>query len=64
VFEVAFHWFLSGAEGHKGHGSLVGIATGYGLDNRRAGVWVPVVKNFEFCISSRLALESTEPPIQ
>jgi hypothetical protein len=45
--------------------SSVGIATGYGLDDR--GVKVPVpkeVKNFLFSTSSRLTLGSTQPPIQ
>jgi hypothetical protein len=36
--------------------SVVGIATGYGLDDRGIGVRVPV--------GSRLALGSTQPPIQ
>jgi hypothetical protein len=43
----------------------VGIATGYGLDNREVGVQVPVVvKNFHFSTSSRPTLEPTQPPIQ
>jgi hypothetical protein len=44
--------------------SVVGIATGYWLDDRKVGVRVPVVKNFRFCIPSRSALRSTRPPIQ
>jgi hypothetical protein len=41
----------------------VGIATGYGLDDR--GVGVPSrVKNFLFSTSSRPALGPTQPPIQ
>jgi hypothetical protein len=45
--------------------SSVGIATGYGLDDRGVGVRVPEsVKNFLFSTSSRLALGSTQPPIQ
>jgi hypothetical protein len=46
-------------------GSVVGIATGYGLDDR--GVGVPSsgkVKNFLFSKLSRPALGSTQPPIQ
>jgi hypothetical protein len=30
------------ADTHESHGSSVGIATGYGLDDRRVGVRVPV----------------------
>jgi hypothetical protein len=41
--------------------SSVGIATGYGLDDQ--GVWVRVPV-FYFSMSSRLALGSTQPPIQ
>jgi hypothetical protein len=45
--------------------SAYGIATGYGLDDRRVGVRVPVgVKNFVFSMWSRPALRSTQPPIQ
>jgi hypothetical protein len=45
--------------------SVVGIATGYGLDDRGVGVRVPVgVKNFPFSTSSRSALGHTHPPIQ
>jgi hypothetical protein len=45
--------------------SEVGIAIGYGLDNRRVGVPSPGrVKNFLFSKSSRPALRSTQPPIQ
>jgi hypothetical protein len=44
---------------------LVGIATGHGLDDRGVGVRVPVgINNFNFSISSKPALESTQPPIQ
>jgi hypothetical protein len=46
-------------------GSVVGIATGYGLDDRGVGVRVPViVMNFHFSMSSRPALGSTQPPVQ
>jgi hypothetical protein len=48
----------------KSRDSAVGMATGYGLDDR--GVEVPSpsrVKNFHFSISSRPALGSTQPPI-
>jgi hypothetical protein len=44
--------------------SAVGVATGYKLDDRGVGVQVPVVKNFLFSTSSRLALGPTQPPIQ
>jgi hypothetical protein len=40
--------------------SSVGIATGYGLDDRRG----EMVKNFHFSITSRPALGSTQPPIK
>jgi hypothetical protein len=44
---------------------VVGIATGYGLDDQEVGVRVPVgVKNFLFSTSCRLALGPTQPPIQ
>jgi hypothetical protein len=45
--------------------SVVGIATGYGLDDRRVGSSTPGrVKNFLFSTSSRPALGSTHPRIQ
>jgi hypothetical protein len=45
--------------------SVVGIATGYWLDDRVVGVPSPGrVKNFHFCMSSRPALGSTQPSIQ
>jgi hypothetical protein len=44
---------------------VVGTETAYGLDNSEVVVRVPVgVKNFLFSKSSRLALWSTQPPIQ
>jgi hypothetical protein len=43
--------------------SVVGIATGYGLDDRGVGVRVPVGSRI-FSTSSRPALGSTQPPIQ
>jgi hypothetical protein len=42
---------------------VVGIATGYGLDDGMAGVRVPVGSRI-FSTSSRPALGSTQPPIQ
>jgi hypothetical protein len=42
--------------------SSVGIATGYGLDDRGVGVPVPVGARI-FSTSSRPALGSTQPPI-
>jgi hypothetical protein len=45
--------------------SVVGIATGYGLDDRGVGVQVPVgPRIFLSSTSSRPALGSTEPPIR
>jgi hypothetical protein len=44
--------------------SAVGIATGYGLDDQGVGVRVPVGSRIFFSKSSRLALGSTQPPIQ
>jgi hypothetical protein len=43
--------------------SIVDIATGYGLDDRRVGVQV-LVRARIFSISSRLALVPSQPPIQ
>jgi hypothetical protein len=43
--------------------SVVGIASGYGLDDRGVGVRVPVESRI-FFTSSRPALGSTQPPIQ
>jgi hypothetical protein len=45
--------------------SVVGIATGYGLDDRGVGVRVPGrIKDFLFCTSSRPSVGPTQPPIQ
>jgi hypothetical protein len=45
--------------------SVVGIVTGYGLDDRGGRNSSPDrVKNFLFSTSSRPALGSTQPPIQ
>jgi hypothetical protein len=45
--------------------SVVGIATGYGLDDGGVGVPSPgKVKNFLISTSSRPALRPTYPPIQ
>jgi hypothetical protein len=43
--------------------SVVGIATGYVLDDRGFGVRVPIWSRI-FSTSSRLALGPTQPPIQ
>jgi hypothetical protein len=43
--------------------SVVGIATGYGLDNQEVGVRVQVGSRI-LCTSARPALGSTQPPIQ
>jgi hypothetical protein len=49
----------------RSRNSVVGIATGYGLDDRGVRVRVPVgVKNFLFSTASRPALGPTQPPIQ
>jgi hypothetical protein len=45
--------------------SAVGIATGYGIDNQRSQSSSPGRgKNFLFSTTSKLVLESTQPPIQ
>jgi hypothetical protein len=44
--------------------SVVGIATGYWVDDRGVGVRVTVGQDFFFSTSCRPALGSTEPPIQ
>jgi hypothetical protein len=43
--------------------SVVGIATGYGLDERGVGFRVPVESRI-FSTSSRSALGTTQPPLQ
>jgi hypothetical protein len=49
----------------KSRDSIVGIATGYELDDRGVRFRVTVGdKNFFFCKSSRQALGPTQPPIQ
>jgi hypothetical protein len=48
---------------HKSRDSVVGTATGYGLDDREVGVRVPVGSRI-FFIWSRSALGSTQLPIQ
>jgi hypothetical protein len=49
----------------KSRDSSVGIATGYGLDDREVGVKSPGrVMNFLFTTSSRPVLRSTQPPVQ
>jgi hypothetical protein len=49
---------------YRSRDSSVGIATGYGLDDRGVGARVPVGSNFIFSTSSRPALRFTQPPIQ
>jgi hypothetical protein len=44
--------------------SSVGIATGYGLDDRGVRVSPGKVKNFLLSTSSRMALGPTQPPIE
>jgi hypothetical protein len=72
----ALHIYLLGNYNHylyyffqyktkKSRGSSVGIALGYGLDDR--GSWVRFPEgagNFSFITVSRTALEPTQPPIQ
>jgi hypothetical protein len=48
---------------HSIRDSAVGIATGYGLDDRVVGVRVPV-GSIIFSTASRPALRPTQPPIQ
>jgi hypothetical protein len=49
---------------NKSRDSSIGIETGYGLDNQWVGVRHSGGKNCLFSESSRLALGSTQPPIQ
>jgi hypothetical protein len=50
---------------YRSRDSVVGIATGYGLDDRGIRSSSPGrVKNFLFSTSSRPALGSTQPPIE
>jgi hypothetical protein len=47
------------------HDSSVGIALGYGLDDRGSRVRIPAGSgNFLFTTASRMALGPTQPPIQ
>jgi hypothetical protein len=60
---------LRTSENYRNHirrnGSLVGIATNYGKDDRGVGSSNPGrVKNIHYYIPSRPALDSTQPPIQ
>jgi hypothetical protein len=48
----------------RSRNSVVGIATGYGLDDRGVGVRVPVGSRILFSTLSRPALRSTLRPIQ
>jgi hypothetical protein len=49
----------------KSRDSVVGIATGYGLNDQRVRVRIPAGASiFHFSMSSRPALGSTQPPIQ
>jgi hypothetical protein len=60
VTELKLYWDLP-----VSRDSLVGIATGYGLDDQRGASSSPGrVKSFHFFISSRPALGSTQPPIK
>jgi hypothetical protein len=49
----------------KSRDSSVGIALGYGLDDRGSRVRFPAgARNFLFTTASRTALGPTQPPIQ
>jgi hypothetical protein len=48
--------------GDKNWGSIVGVATGFGLDDRGVGVRVPV--GSRMFSKSRPVLGSTQPPMQ
>jgi hypothetical protein len=62
--EMSTRTFPSG-KGPGSRDSSVGIATGYGLDDQGGESSSPGrVKNFQFSISSRPALGSTQPPIK
>jgi hypothetical protein len=57
--------YLFPLPGLRSRDSVVGIATGYGLDGRGVRVRVPVGSTiFLFSTSSRPALRSTQPHIQ
>jgi hypothetical protein len=59
VFKIAGCYSWDGLRYQVSQDGIVGIATGYVLDNRGVGVRVPVES-----MSSRPALGSTQPPIQ
>jgi hypothetical protein len=68
IFSFGVVWrteFTTVTPERKSRDSVVGIAIGYGLDDRRVGVRVPVGSRI-FCsqTSSRPALGPTQPPIQ
>jgi hypothetical protein len=51
-------------ERERSRDSVIGITTGYGMDDRGVGSSSPGrVKNFLLCTSSRPALKPTQPPI-
>jgi hypothetical protein len=60
TWEDTFEMLLSVVESRL---SVLGIATGYGLDDQGVGVRVPVESRM-FFMSSRPALVSTQTPIQ
>jgi hypothetical protein len=61
VLSYYIHLYLT----DRSRDSSVGIATGYGLDDRGVGVKRPCkVKNFLFSTSPRPALGCTQPPSQ
>jgi hypothetical protein len=61
---LSFFLYLEQENTIEEQDSSVGIATGYGLDDRGVGVPSPGrVKNFLLSTSSRPALGFTQPPI-
>jgi hypothetical protein len=55
--------YVNREDSFRSRDSVVGIATGYGLDDRGVGVQVPVGSRI-FSTSSRPALGPTQSPIQ
>jgi hypothetical protein len=62
-YTLPFYILLFYTRSSGSHDSVVGIATGYGLDDWGVGVQVPVGSRI-FSTSSRPALGPTQPPTQ
>ena len=60
TFSVVSHYFWDTYDHKCGPGSVVGIATGYGLDGPEIESWW----GRDFPHPSRPALEATQPPVQ